>query len=174
MPPRKKGKSSASVPKSAASNTKAKSGKPAPTQTPASRTHGARTRAYEKEHGPQEALERQYQAAEGLRYFERRKQEVEYIIDGYGHATNAVEYKALVEKGFKERSEGDVTLWMALTHPPRIANTPIFHSVKLHAQQSHHTPADFIRHPVESPVFLCCPFRLWSPRDFLLRSKSLK
>src|SRR5690606_603015 len=49
-----------------------------------------------------------------------------------------------------------------------IANTPIFHSVKPHAQQSLHTPAGFIRHSVETPVFVCCPFRLWNLGEALL------
>src|SRR5690606_40585788 len=49
-----------------------------------------------------------------------------------------------------------------------IANTPIFHSVKPHAQQSLHTPAGFIRPSVETLVFLCCWFRLWNPGEALL------
>src|SRR5690606_7040839 len=49
-----------------------------------------------------------------------------------------------------------------------IANTPMFHSVKPHTQQSLHTPAGFIRHSVETLVFLCCRFRLWNPGEALL------
>lgn len=68
-------------------------------------------------HEPQELVPGQwYQAAEILKQKSEEKQlELEDILDDYEAATSGEEYKSLVKRGFRDREEGDLTLWTALT-----------------------------------------------------------